>query len=592
MSCDDETVSSAGNDIKTANAIASAVNLLAMQLAKRTGVLLPAFFTSRITLLTQTGSTALSVSNDSGVTNIPFTEVPISGPVLAEVSKIAGVISATAAVFGGAAIMGFAGAVPVAFAVLAAGAAIKANKTMYDILTDASFYEELINDGAYSYLKEKTGLTPSELASIVFEGIMDGHIEEIRPKLKDVKCNFDNFTRYPQRSDPFTLDLDGDGLETVGVNATNPLLFDIDATGIKQSVGWVKPDDGFLALDRNGNGTIDSGAELFGDSTPLSTGGTAADGFAAVADLDSNGDGLVDAQDTAWTDLRVWQDTNQDGISDEGELKTLSEAGIASITVGKTEHLAVLANGNAIADLGSFTRSDGSEGTTGSVGQLADIDLAVDTFHSQFADTIPTTAATETLPDMGGSGQVRSLRQAASLDTAAGTALAAALAQYAGATTRAEQLSLLDGLLKAWSDTSAMATTFTGAYAGHELTVDMQSWYAGPTYNVGGADYLAWADKLTVMERFNGRTYQPVPDGTDPVALTLWHSPRDLLQLGYDALKQSVYDGLLLQTRLKPYMDAVGLTVSDAGIGMAGEKSRCWRDGERVCSNSGWRVVA
>ncbi|NLV25540.1 MAG: calcium-binding protein, partial [Deltaproteobacteria bacterium] len=294
----------------------------------------------------------------------------------------------------------------------------------------------------------------------------------------------------------------------------------------------------------------------------------AEDGFAAVASLDTNGDGLVDANDAQWSDLRVWQDLNQDGVSQEEELKTMTEAGIAAIPVEKTEHLAVLNNGNALADLGSYLRTDGSEGATGTVGQLADIDLSVDTFHTQFVDSIPTTPETEALPDMGGSGQVRDLRQAASMDTDEGHALAGILTQYSAATTRSEQMALLDALIQAWGDTSTMATTFTGAYAGHELTVDMQSWYAGSGFNEGGADYGHWADILTTMERFNGRTYQTVPDGTDPVTVTLWHSPRDLLQLSYDALKQNVYDGLLLQTRLKPYMAVISMTVTETAIGL------------------------
>ena len=83
------------------------------------------------------------------------------------------------------------------------------------------------------------------------------------------------------RSDPLTLDLDGDGIETNGISVTAPVMFDISGTGIQQSVGWIKPDDGFLVRDLNGNGLIDSGAELFGDATTLANGQTAADGFAA-----------------------------------------------------------------------------------------------------------------------------------------------------------------------------------------------------------------------------------------------------------------------------------------------------------------------
>ncbi len=348
-----------------------------------------------------------------------------------------------------------------------------------------------------------------------------------------VRTTFDRVSRYPQRTDPFTLDLDGDGLETVGVNAANPLLFDINATGIKQSVGWVKPDDGLLALDRNGDGIINSGAELFGNFTPLAIGRSAIDGFEAIAEQDTNQDGIVNEIDAGFADLRIWQDINQDGISQSTELFSLAQKGITGIHVSKTEHFAVLDNGNALADLGTFTRTDGSEGTAGSVGQLGDIDLAVDTFYSQFADTIPSTTEAINLPDMGGSGQVRSLRQAASMDTVAGHALAQLLTQYSLATTQSEQRAQIDGLIQAWADTSSMVTTFTGAYAGHSLTVDMQAWWLGAGFSVGGADYLATANKLTVLERFNGRTYQPVPVGTDAVELTLWHDQQDLLKISY-----------------------------------------------------------
>ncbi len=128
-------------------------------------------------------------------------------------------------------------------------------------------------------------------------------------------------------------------------------------------------------------------------------------------------------------------------------------------------------------------------------------------------------------------------------------------------------MALLDPLLKAWSDTSPMAATFTGAYAGHALTVDMQGvWSPDNVSNPDTPAYQAWAHKLTIMERFNGRTYAQVPDGTDPVTITLWHSPRDLLQLSYDALRISVYQSLALQTRLKPYLDAIDLNISDTGI--------------------------
>ncbi len=128
-----------------------------------------------------------------------------------------------------------------------------------------------------------------------------------------VPTHFNNAQTFVPRRDPLTLDLDGDGLETVGIDPARPLLFDHDGDGVKTASGWIRPDDGFLVLDRNGNGRVDDGRELFGDATPLATGGRAADGFAALAQEDGNGDGRIDAVDARFADLRVWRDLNQDG---------------------------------------------------------------------------------------------------------------------------------------------------------------------------------------------------------------------------------------------------------------------------------------
>ncbi len=238
-------------------------------------------------------------------------------------------------------------------------------------------------------------------------------MNEALKKIEDgVATNFTASANYiaPIRRDPLTLDLDNDGLETVGTSAG--ILFDQTGSGVKTGTGWVKPDDGFLVLDRNGNGAIDSGRELFGDSTLKSNGQFATDGFDALRDLDSNLDGKISSADAQFANLRVWRDLNQDGISQSGELFTLGSLNIASINVASTANSQVLPNGNQIADLGSYTKTDGSTGVTGEVsGSLGDINLATDTFHRQFTDPLDTTAVAA-LPDMQGSGAVRDLREA------------------------------------------------------------------------------------------------------------------------------------------------------------------------------------
>ncbi|MGX5648960.1 hypothetical protein ACWKW4_01740 [Hydrogenophaga borbori] len=129
--------------------------------------------------------------------------------------------------------------------------------------------------------------------------------------------------------DPLILDLDGDGLELSA--ASGNTLFDHNADGIKTGTGWARPDDGFLVRDLNGNGSIDSGRELFGVDTVKSNGQLASQGFDALADLDSNGDGQITSADAAWGQLQVWRDTNQDGISQAGELSGLDALGITRL---------------------------------------------------------------------------------------------------------------------------------------------------------------------------------------------------------------------------------------------------------------------
>ncbi len=230
----------------------------------------------------------------------------------------------------------------------------------------------------------------------------------------DISDLINTASAFTPRVDPLTLDLDGDGLETIGIDPANPILFDHDGDGVKTATGWIKPDDGFLVLDRNGNGRIDTGRELFGDSTPLYAGGTAVDGFAALAQEDTNFDGRVDANDARFANLRIWRDANQNGISEAGELTTLAANGIVSLHTAKTENATLLENGNQIADLGSYAKADGSTGSLVEIaGEMADIDLIEDTFHSRFTDSIPLTETAKTLPSMNGSGQVRNLRDAA-----------------------------------------------------------------------------------------------------------------------------------------------------------------------------------
>ncbi|MEQ1814631.1 MAG: hypothetical protein ABL860_09320, partial [Candidatus Nitrotoga sp.] len=359
-------------------------------------------------------------------------------------------------------------------------------------------------------------------------------------------------------------------------------------------------------FDRNGNGIIDSGVELFGDVTPayattsasngLIGSGRIADGFAALAQEDSNCDGKVDAGDLNWAQLKVWRDLNQDGISQSNELTSLTDAGIESFNTARTLNSQMLPSGNQIADLGIFTRADGSTSSIGAPQKMADINLALDTFHRTFTDTIPVTAQTAVLPDMGGSGKVRDLREAASLQTAAGLTLATRLSDYSNATTREEQLTQLDQLISAWGDTAEFGTLQSRA-AAH-----------GYSFSLNGINTIQ-QKQLAALEAFNGRGYFKMPwEGAsfgesalqgltigqtvsfttthydtssntwvttqqrvfhpEIITANLWPAQIGPLNQAYAALRESVYQALLPQTRLKPYLEAINLLVDAIGIEM------------------------
>ena len=248
----------------------------------------------------------------------------------------------------------------------------------------------------------------------------------------------------PPRRDPLALDLDNDGIETVGISGT-VVVFDHDGDGIKTGTGWVASDDGFLVLDRNDNGTIDTGAELFGVDTVKADGTLAVDGFDALADLDSNGDGIFDINDDEFAHVQIWQDLNQNGISTADELFSLTELGVISIDLNANSNNVNLGNGNVQTASAVHLTVDG-EGETGN------LDLANNPFYSEFVNSIPLTEEALSLPDSKGSGLVRDLREATSLSPA----VASALTNYASQTNYTDQKAQLDDLLSAWVETSTV----------------------------------------------------------------------------------------------------------------------------------------
>ncbi len=151
----------------------------------------------------------------------------------------------------------------------------------------------------------------------------------------DTNNEYENSGNTPPPRDPLIIDLGKTGIELTDVN--NGVHFDIDKNGFAEKTAWTDGEDGFLVLDRNGNGFIDDGGELFSDQVIMKNEKISIDGFEALGDLDDNKDEVINSEDSQFSDLRVWVDANRDGISSDEELKTLEEHGIISISLETTD---------------------------------------------------------------------------------------------------------------------------------------------------------------------------------------------------------------------------------------------------------------
>ncbi|WP_108820440.1 calcium-binding protein [Pseudovibrio sp. Alg231-02] len=321
---------------------------------------------------------------------------------------------------------------------IAAGAIYNYLETLHDLYQIATG-NNAVRDALYEHAQFKTLLEAVPTGLEAFTG-------EVRRK-QLLRFGIDmglSTTFYAENhgrlTDPFVLDLDGDGVESV--TAEDGVMFDLAGDGIKRGTGWVGADDGLLVRDINGDGQITDGRELFGDATVLSDGTTAEHAFVALQDLDDNGDGKLDASDPAWNELQVWNDENQDGIVQEGELKSLDELNIESIGVIGVED-GEQQNGNEIAYKGEVNYKDGTSSET------AAYFFAQNTRTDYDLGEIP--EEIQGLPFIDSEAGLFSTHEAAKVNPE----FEAILRNFANSDSRQQQMSMMDALMEEWASTQS-----------------------------------------------------------------------------------------------------------------------------------------
>ena len=324
-------------------------------------------------------------------------------------------------------------------------------------------------------------------------------------------------TLSPAGLDPLVIDLNRDGR----TDLVNTAYFDLDANGFVEKTNWIDAVDGFLALDRNGDGVVNDGGELFGDRTIKKDGSTALNGFDALRDLDSNGDGVIDALDNLFTDLRVLTDVNGDGVIDFDELITLEEAGITSIDVTDLREGTNIIGGTS----GQSGVVKWADGTTGFVHELIPKTNPLLTEEKNRFDISDDIAV---LPDLHSAGLLYSLHQAMAREK--NGELRDALKAYMDAS-QAEKAVALRSMLHTWAGVQGIDPSSRGG-------------------NIDARD-------LTFIEKFMGREFVGV-GGSNPNSAA---GPE--LQGLFASISAALEARLLMQTDAKIFFALVEYSIDE-----------------------------
>lgn len=351
--------------------------------------------------------------------------------------------------------------------------------------------------------------------------------DDARKLLQGLQGAMDNDA--PPAYDPLVLDLNGNGVSLVSVDESRA-YFNLQDRGFDTRNGWTTGGDGLLAIDGNSNGVIDGIDELFGDVTQT--------GFEELETLDSNTDGKITSADSAWGTLRVFVDADEDGYSDAGEIKTLSELSITEIGLTTSASGATI-NGNTLVETATFVMG----GNNRTVGEVL---FVSESTNSEYAASVETNPDVFLLPALRGYGVVADTSIAMSLD--------GDLLEMAEDLRDIATLSDFDNFVTDFRD-------FMFLWAGVD-GVDPDGRGAG---DWGPAD----GQELAFLEQYTGTNYISPTGLTDPTYYTAWQRIDDLfdhatMRLAIKFLTQND-DALMQAVKYDFASDALVFTTTDTG---------------------------
>ncbi|MBR3424714.1 MAG: hypothetical protein IKG79_01500, partial [Neisseriaceae bacterium] len=348
-------------------------------------------------------------------------------------------------------------------------------------------------------------------------------------------------------------------------------MLDLDEDGIANNVSWIGKDTGVLFYDENDNNQMDGVSELFTDGKTNDNGEVSENGFDYVLKfLDTNGDNILDEQDKNFNKVKVLsldEDNNE-------VVQTLEELQIKSLDLNynevslETQHTYSGVKGESIVTQSSlYTKEDGTQG------RLADVNFSYDTVNTQHTENIELTAEQAKVANLKGFGFVRDLNQSATQSQD----LNKAIAEYSQLETKDEQMDYLDTLAKSWAETSPYYTNETADIQAKEFyrnesvrnttkskANQMQKELEDLDNNLNRFEKAAFEtdetqNKLHILQQFYGQSDNTIYlEKASDLGNVI-----DYIDEDYNNLKQDMYENLLFQTRLNPYLQEISVNIDE-----------------------------